>query len=47
MSSAEYEWQWADNEQLLQELNEVRSILIEYVNILAEVAKVPLLGIKA
>jgi hypothetical protein len=47
LSPVEYEWQWANNEQLLQELNTVRGVLIEYVNILAEVAKVPPLGIKA
>jgi hypothetical protein len=47
ISPVEYEWQWANNEQLLQELNTVRGVLIEYVNILAEVAKVPPLGIKA
>ena len=45
MSPTEYEWQWANNEQLLQELNEVRNILIEYVNLLAEVAKVPQFGV--
>jgi hypothetical protein len=41
ISPVEYEWQWANNEQLLQELNNIRGILIEYVNLLAEVAKVP------
>src|SRR5258708_39089627 len=46
-SSTEYEWQWANNEQLLQELNEVRNVLIEYANLLAEVAKVPPVGIRA
>jgi hypothetical protein len=46
LSPVEYEWQWANNEQLLQELNTVRGVLIEYVNILAEVAKVPPLDIK-
>ena len=47
ISPVEYEWHWADNELLLQELNEVRGILIEYVNLLAEVAKVPSLEIRA
>jgi hypothetical protein len=46
ISLIEYEWKWANNEQLLQELNDTRSILIDYVNLLAEVAKVPPLRIR-
>ena len=41
VSSVEHEHQWKHSEKLRKELNEVRSLLIEYANILAEVAGVP------
>lgn len=46
VSQVEYEQQWEDNEQLRQRLNEVRDVLLEYANLLAEVAKVPSLIIQ-
>lgn len=37
----EHEKQWEKYEELRQVLNDVRSVLIEYANLLAQVAKVP------
>lgn len=37
----EHEHQWEDNKELRQALENVRKILIEYANLLAEVANVP------
>src|SRR5258708_17833110 len=41
ISSVQYEQQWEDSEQLRQELNQVRTILVEYAELLAEIAEVP------
>lgn len=41
VSPLEHEKQWEKYEELRQELNNVCNILIEYANILAQVAKVP------
>ncbi len=46
VSQVEYEQQWEGNEQLRHKLNEVRDVLLEYANLLAEVAKVPSLIIQ-
>lgn len=43
MSLVEHEKLWDKNQELRTELNKVRHILVEYAEILAEVAKVPLL----
>ncbi|MEH1786501.1 MAG: hypothetical protein V7L23_13180 [Nostoc sp.] len=43
MSPVEHEKLWNRNQELRTELNQVRHILVEYAEILAEVAKVPLL----
>ncbi len=45
-SSVQYEQQWEDSEQLRQELNQVRTILIQYAELLAEIAEVPSLIIQ-
>lgn len=42
-SPVEHEQLWERNQELRAELNQVRHILLEYAEILAEVAKVPLL----
>lgn len=41
VSPVEHERRWERNEELRQVLNEVRSRLIEYANVLAQVAEVP------
>ena len=41
VSSVEYEQQWESNEQLRQDLNHVRTILIECSKVFAQVAGVP------
>lgn len=46
ISIVEYERKWKYEMQLRQELNDVRTILIEYANLLAKVANVPSLIIK-
>jgi hypothetical protein len=43
LSSVQYEQEWEDSDQLRQELNNVRSILIEYADLLAQIAEVPTL----
>ncbi|MBK1989811.1 hypothetical protein A0J48_020130 [Sphaerospermopsis aphanizomenoides BCCUSP55] len=43
ISPVEHEKLWDRNQELRTELNQVRHILVEYAEILAEVAKVPLL----
>jgi len=45
VSLLEHERQWDKNEELRQVLNDVRSVLIEYANLLAQVAGVPQLTI--
>ena len=47
VSLVEYEQKWEESGFLRQELNNVRTTLIEYANLLAQVAKVPTLIIKA
>ncbi len=46
ISAAEHEAQWVSNEPLRQDLNSIRLILIEYANLLADVAEVPSLIIQ-
>lgn len=46
VSSLEYEQKWDKSDELRKVLNDVRSILIEYANVLAEVADVPSLIIR-
>jgi len=41
ISTLEWERRWKENERLRQVLNKVRQVLIEYANLLAEVAGVP------
>jgi hypothetical protein len=41
LSPLEYERQWENHEELRQVLDDVRSVLIEYANVLAQVAGVP------
>ena len=41
VSPLEHERQWDKNEELRQVLNDVRGVLIEYANLLAQVAGVP------
>ena len=41
MSPLAYERQWDKSEELRRVLNEVRGVLIEYANLLAQVADVP------
>lgn len=45
-SPFEHEKQWNMNKQLRQELKQVRNILLQYANLLAEVAEVPSLIIQ-
>jgi len=46
ISPLEHERQWEKHEELRQVLNEVRSVLIEYADLLAQVAGVPSLVVK-
>lgn len=46
ISPLEHESQWEKHEELRQVLNEVRSVLIEYAELLAQVAGVPSLTVK-
>jgi len=46
VSPLEHERQWENYEELRQTLNDVRKVLIEYVDLLAQVADVPLLIIE-
>lgn len=46
ISPLEHERQWEKHEELRQVLNEVRSVLIEYAELLAQVAGVPSLIVK-
>jgi hypothetical protein len=46
ISPLEYEKQWPHNEELRKVLNQVRTVLVEYADILAEVAEVPSLIVK-
>ena len=47
VSPLEHERQWDKHDELRQELNQARTILIEYTNLLAEVAGVPSLIVQA
>ena len=46
VSALEHERQWDKHDELWQVLNDVRGILIEYTNLLAQVAEVPPLTIQ-
>lgn len=47
ISVVEHERQWERSEELRKALNDVRGILVEYANLLAQVAEVPSLIIQA